>query len=282
MDATMDTARAVATSLAPFFVLYLAAMLGEWALLARQRGASSVRDYDWGEATVNVVSWVTAMAAWFPINVATYLTSAWLWQYRVADLGVGVGAWVAAALAWDLSFYWQHRAEHEIRLLWAGHVTHHSGERFNYSTGFRQSWTPWTGFIFYSGWSLVGVRPELLFVAGGWNLVYQFFLHTELVPRFPRVIESWLNTPSHHRVHHAINPQYQDRNYGGALIVWDRLFGTFVAEREAPVYGITRPVRSYNPLWIQVHEYVAIARDWWNAAGWRGRLASLTRAPSAG
>lgn len=155
--ATMATVRSFVAPLVPFFVLYLAAMVGEWALLTQRRGAASHLAYDWREATVNVVSWATAMVAWFPINVATYLTSRWLWQFRAVDLGVGVGAWVAAALAWDLSFYWQHRAEHQFRLLWAGHVTHHSSERFNYSTGFRQSWTPWTGPIFYSAWALLGV-----------------------------------------------------------------------------------------------------------------------------
>ena len=124
------------------------------------------------------------------------------------------------------------------------------------------------------------MRPELLFIAGGWNLVFQFFLHTELVPKLPRWIEAWLNTPSHHRVHHAKNPAYWDRNFGGALIVWDRLFGSFAEEREAPSYGIPQPVRSIDPLWIQIHEYVAIARDCWRAGSWRTRLAALAREPA--
>ena len=128
------------------------------------------------------------------------------------------------------------------------------------------------------GW-LVGVHPILLFVAGGWNLVYQFFLHTELVGKMPPWIESWLNTPSHHRVHHASNLHYRDRNFGGALIVWDRLFGTFTAESEAPLYGIVEPVRSVNPLWIQVHEYVGIARDVLRAKRWRDRAGYLFHGP---
>jgi sterol desaturase/sphingolipid hydroxylase (fatty acid hydroxylase superfamily) len=279
----MELLWATAVGLLPFFLLYVAAMGGEGLLLwarGHRRGEVELRGYGWSDTATNVVSWLTAMAAWIPINVATYLVSAWLWQHRVIDVGTGAMAWLVAAIGWDLSFYWQHRAEHEVRVLWAGHVTHHSSERFNYSTGFRQSWTPWTGPLFYSGWALVGVRPELLFVAGGWNLVYQFFLHTELVPKLPAWTEAWLNTPSHHRVHHATNPQYRDRNYGGALVVWDRLFGTFVAERETPVYGITTPLRSHDPLWIQLHEYAAIARDAWHAPGWRSRVACLVRMPS--
>jgi sterol desaturase/sphingolipid hydroxylase (fatty acid hydroxylase superfamily) len=272
----METLRAYLSPLAPFFAVYLTAMLVERLALGWRRRASAP-GYDWGEATTNVVSWLGAMVAWIPLNLLTFFVSGWLWQYRITDLGGSVGAWLLAALAWDLSFYWQHRAEHEVRLLWAGHVTHHSGERFNYSTGFRQSWTPWTGFLFYPAWALFGVRPSLLFISGGWNLVYQFFLHTELVPKLPAWIEAWLNTPSHHRVHHAKNPVYWNRNFGGALIVWDRLFGSFAPERAAPAYGIPHPVRSRDPLWLQLHEYVAIARDCWRAPDWRRRFAALVR-----
>jgi sterol desaturase/sphingolipid hydroxylase (fatty acid hydroxylase superfamily) len=274
----MDTLRSFLVPLLPFFAAYLAAMAAEALILFSRSGAARVR-YDWPEAATNVLSWTTAVVAWIPLNLVTFTVSGWLWQYRVADLGSGVGAWVLAALAWDLSYYWQHRAEHEVRLLWAGHVTHHSSEHFNYSNGFRQSWTPWTGFLFYPAWALLGIRPELLFIAGGWNLVYQFFLHTELVPKLPVWLEAWLNTPSHHRVHHSRNPEYFGRNYGGALIVWDRLFGSFSPERKTPSYGIPQPVRSRDPIWIQIHEYVAIARDVWRAAGWRGRLAALVREP---
>jgi sterol desaturase/sphingolipid hydroxylase (fatty acid hydroxylase superfamily) len=274
----MQTLRAFLTPLLPFFAVYLAAMAAEQLLLAVRRRAEP--GYDWAEAATNVLSWMTAVVAWIPLNLLTFGVSGWLWQFRFADLGGGPAAWLLAALAWDLSYYWQHRAEHEVRLLWAGHVTHHSSEHFNLSNGFRQSWTPWTGFLFYPAWALLGVRPELLFIAGGWNLVYQFFLHTELVPKLPAAIEAWLNTPSHHRVHHAKNPGYRDRNYGGALIVWDRLFGTFAPESEAPSYGIPEPVRSLDPLWIQLHEYVAIARDCWRATNWRARLVSLVREPA--
>ncbi len=180
----METLRSFLTPLLPFFALYLTAMAAECLLLFARSRASRPR-YDWGEAATNVLSWMTAVVAWIPINLLTFGVSGWLWQFRVADLGSSAGAWLLAALAWDFSYYWQHRAEHEVRLLWAGHVTHHSSEQFNYSNGFRQSWTPWTGFIFYPAWALLGVRPELLFIAGGWNLVYQFFLHTELVPKLP-------------------------------------------------------------------------------------------------
>lgn len=279
----VELLHSTAAGLWPFFLAYLSAMLVEAVVVVhrRRRGTTSLRGYDAAESTVNVVSWLTAMVAWIPINVATWMLAWWLWPYRVTDLGFGVVGWLAAALAWDFSFYWQHRAEHVVRLLWAGHVTHHSSERFNYSTGFRQSWTPWTGPLFYAGWALLGVQPVLLFVAGGWNLVYQFFLHTELVPRMPWWVEGWLNTPSNHRVHHARNPAYQDRNFGGALVVWDRLFGTYVPETEPAVYGVTTPVRARDPIGIQVEEYADIARDAWRAGSWRQTLECLIRMESA-
>jgi len=155
----MASLRSFLEPLLPFFVVYLAVIAVEGSVLAyrRRRGRRDMSGYEWQETTNNVASWITAMVAWIPIHVATYVASYALWQYRVIDLGTGVVGWLVAALAWDFSFYWQHRAEHEIRVLWAGHVTHHSGERFNYSTSPRQSWTPWTGPLFYAGWALAGV-----------------------------------------------------------------------------------------------------------------------------
>lgn len=202
-----------------------------------------------------------------------------LWNAAPLDLGTGWVAWTVALLGKDFLFYWYHRAEHEIRLLWASHVVHHSSEHYNLSTALRQPWTPLTEWPFGAVLILLGVNPVLYVMATAINLLYQFWIHTELVGKLPRPVEYVFNTPSHHRVHHGRNPQYLDKNYGGVLIVFDRLFGTFEPEVEPVRYGITKPVSSYNPLRIATTEYVAIARDMRADRRWSHRLARLVRGP---
>ncbi|WP_428267324.1 sterol desaturase family protein [Haliangium sp.] len=188
----------------------------------------------------------------------------WAHSYRVFEIGY---TWWAVALAIvleDFMFYWSHRLSHELRWCWANHVSHHSSQHYNLSTALRQPWTNlFTGLVVL-GMIVVwlGVPPLLYVFAGGVSLVYQFWIHTEAVDRLGP-LEWVLNTPSHHRVHHATNPDYLDSNYGGILIIWDRLFGTFVAENPAdpPRYGLVKNLRTFNPLWIAGHEYVAIFRD---------------------
>ena len=184
------------------------------------------------------------------------ITSTWasrttgdrLWKRRVVrDLGAGPVALAAAVVGWDFLYYWTHRWEHEIRFFWAGHVNHHSSERYNLSTALRQPWTPLLTVVTFPLLALVGVAPWMIFTAGGLNLLYQFWIHTEAIDRLPDWYEAVLNTPSHHRVHHGSNAQYLDRNHGGILIVWDRLFGTFEREGERVRYGLTKDIESFNP-----------------------------------
>jgi sterol desaturase/sphingolipid hydroxylase (fatty acid hydroxylase superfamily) len=187
--------------------------------------------------------------------------------------------WVAVLFADDFAYYWFHRAHHEVRLLWASHVVHHSSQYFNFSTALRQTWTPFGSIPFYLPLALVGFPPWLLFLAQSISLLYQFFLHTERIDRLPRPVEAVLNTPSHHRVHHGSNGRYIDRNYGGMFIVWDRLFRTFEPEGERVVYGLTHQLRSYNPLVVATHEYVALWSDLVRTHRWRDRLQLLVRRP---
>jgi sterol desaturase/sphingolipid hydroxylase (fatty acid hydroxylase superfamily) len=188
-------------------------------------------------------------------------------------------SWVALLLADDLAYYWFHRAHHEVRLLWASHVVHHSSQYFNFSTALRQTWTPFSSIPFYVPLALLGFPPWMLVLQQSVNLLYQFFLHTERIDRLPRPIEAVLNTPSHHRVHHGSNGRYLDRNYGGMLIVWDRLFRTFEPEGERVVYGLTHQLRSHNPVVVATHEYVALWHDLARASRWRDRLQLLVRRP---
>lgn len=161
----------------------------------------------------------------------------------------------------DFFYYWFHRLHHEVRILWASHVAHHSSDHYNLSTALRQSWTtPFTGFPFWAPLALLGFHPKWILVQQTISLVYQYWIHTELIDRLGP-LEWVMNTPSHHRVHHGRNPLYLDRNHGGILIVWDRLFGTFEAEREPVDFGITVQLRSYNPVVIAFHEWRDALRD---------------------
>ncbi len=206
------------------------------------------------------------------------------WPER-APFGAGVGfpwftvdvgalaSWVAVFVLVDLCYYFSHRYAHEVNILWAGHVVHHSSEEYNLPVALRQSALHGLmSWVFYLPLALVGVPWRMYVATYALNLIYQFWIHTRAVGRMGRLTEWVLNTPSHHRVHHGVNPKYQDRNYAGAFIVWDRLFGTFQVEEEEPVYGITKPLKSWNPLWANVHVFVQIARDAWRARRWRDRL----------
>jgi sterol desaturase/sphingolipid hydroxylase (fatty acid hydroxylase superfamily) len=202
--------------------------------------------------------------------------------YLVTPLRVDPGhpaAWVALFFLDDLCYYWYHRAHHEVRVLWASHVVHHSSQRYNFSTALRQTWTPFGALPFWLPLALLGFPPWMILLQQSVNLVYQFFLHTERIDRLPRPVELVLNTPSHHRVHHGSNSVYLDRNYGGILIVWDRLFRTFEPEGERVVYGLTKNLRSHNPVVVAFHEYAALLGDLRTSPSWRARWAFVARGP---
>lgn len=180
--------------------------------------------------------------------------------------------WILAFVGYDFCYYWSHRMGHEWRLFWASHVAHHQSEEFNLSTALRQTSTGNT-FVFYVPLYLLGFPAEMLVTVGALNLIYQFWVHTEHVPELG-VLEWLLVTPSNHRVHHAKNPVYIDRNYGGVFIVWDRLFGTY--QRELPeepcYYGITHQLASWNPLWANLHVWFETARDTLRTRRWRDKV----------
>ncbi|NUO92015.1 MAG: sterol desaturase family protein [Dermatophilaceae bacterium] len=187
--------------------------------------------------------------------------------------------WVVIFLAEDLAYYWYHRCHHEVRILWASHVVHHSSQRYNFSTALRQTWTPFGGIPFWAPLALLGVPPWAIFLQQSISLLYQFFLHTERVGKLWRPVELVMNTPSHHRVHHGMNSGYLDRNYGGILVIWDRLFRSFEPEGERVVYGLTKQLRTYNPLVVATHEYASIWRDVRAARSWHDRMGFVLRGP---
>jgi sterol desaturase/sphingolipid hydroxylase (fatty acid hydroxylase superfamily) len=262
----------------PFFLLTLAL---EPLVLARiGRRGRAVRGYERRDALASIGMGIGSLVFVGIINLGIFAVAERLWAHRLWDLGGSVLAWSVALVGWDLSYYWHHRLEHENRLFWACHVNHHSSRYYNLSTALRQPWTPVAGLVFYPLWSLFGVAPWMIMVSGGLNLVYQYWVHTEAIDRLPRWFEAVFNTPSHHRVHHGANPEYLDRNYGGILIVWDRLFGSFELERAPVVYGLTKNIDSFSLLTIAFHEYGAVARDVWNARGLRDRIGIVTHGPA--
>jgi sterol desaturase/sphingolipid hydroxylase (fatty acid hydroxylase superfamily) len=194
------------------------------------------------------------------------------------DLGWSWWAWLVF-FADDFSYYWFHRVSHECRFFWASHVVHHSSQRYNLGTALRQTWTgSFMSWIFWLWMPLIGFHPVMVLTMQAISLLYQFWIHTEIV-RNMGPLELVLNTPSHHRVHHGSNRQYLDRNHAGILIIWDRLFGTFEPEVERPVYGLTTNINTYNPLRIAFHEWVAIWRDVRSAPTLRVKLRSVFGRP---
>ena len=273
----------------PLFFL----LIGVELLVARARGSGayrlndSVADLSLGIlsqiadigiklATLGIYAWVAAH--W---SVQRFGTREWIDRSPFTDGGaLGFGIDGAALLSWmavfvlvDFLYYWTHRLSHRVNILWAGHVVHHSSEEYNLTVALRQSALhglfTW---VFYLPLALVGVPPRMFVTAYALNLIYQFWIHTREIGKLPAPIELVMNTPSHHRVHHGVNPKYQDRNYAGVLIVWDRLFGSFQPEEEEPVYGITKPLASWSPLWANVHVFADIAHGVRHAPRWSDRL----------
>ena len=238
------------------------------------------RDYDWRAGLASLTDLLVreyVVYAYLAFGLADPLIG-WAVRHRIATVPLGTAGSIALLfLGQEFCYYWFHRCSHRIRFLWANHAVHHSTNRFNLTAAYRFGWTGRLIGVnaFFVPLILLGFPPRAVFITLNLSLLYQFWIHTDWVPRLGP-LEWVLNTPSHHRVHHSVNPEYLDKNYGGALIVFDRLFGTFAAERDAVPcrYGLVKPLHSNNPLVIVAHEWIALARDlgrgrgardWWRA-----------------
>ena len=213
-----------------------------------------------------------------------------VWTYVATNLNMSLMpkdswvTWVIAFLFYDLCYYWMHRMSHEVKVLWASHVVHHQGEEFNLSTALRQTSSGWLWkWIFYIPMFMIGIPGEVFFTVAAINLLYQFWVHTEHIKTLGP-LELIFITPSNHRIHHAQNPEYIDANYGGVFIIWDRIFGTYIPERDdlKPIYGTVKPLRSWNPIWSNLEIYHQMIRDtihtktlknkikvWFSSTRWR-------------
>ena len=270
----MDTFDPVPYAIPVFVLLVLLEML--WA---RSRAPEA---YEPRDTLISLSLGVGSTVAGILAAGAVYAAAMWLYQFRLFTLGWQWWVWALAFVLDDLGYYLGHRLGHRVRWFWASHVNHHSSQHYNLSTALRQTWTGFVAlsFAFRIPIALLGFHPAMLAACAGFNLIYQFWIHTEAIGRMPRWFEAVMNTPSHHRVHHATNPRYLDRNYAGVFIVWDRMFGSFQRELEGERmrYGIVRQLGSFNLLWAVFHEWTALARDVWKAP-WRSKLGYLWRAP---
>ena len=267
--------RIMAWAIPGFFILIAI----EFAV-ARWRGSASYRSNDAiNSLGLGVISQV--------VGVFTKLLSVGVYAWAVKHVGLfhlpadRALVWISALLLYDFLYYWLHRKGHEVNVLWAAHVVHHQSEAYNLTTALRQTGTGFLfGWVFYLPMALLGFPVEVFVVVALVDLLYQFWVHTEQLGKlgwFDRVFCS----PSNHRAHHAVNDRYLDHNYGGILILWDRLFGTFIEEddNDPPVYGTRSPLRSWNPLWANAEVYCAMAQDAWHARRWRDKLQLWFRPP---
>ena len=268
----------IAKSVPFFFVL-----IGLELLVARVRRRPLYRLSD---SISDLSCGILSQLAGIFLTLLTVAAFSWVERHWAVQHWLGVPAWPATAPAWiavflldDFAYYWMHRCSHVVNILWAGHIVHHSSEEFNLTVALRQSSLHGLmSWLFYLPIALLGVPVTMWLVCHALNLVYQFWIHTREVKTLGP-LEWVLNTPSHHRVHHGINPEYQDKNFAGTLIIWDRLFGTFEPERAAPVYGITQPLASWNPLTANLHYFGQILGYTRAASGWRERVRAIFAHP---
>ena len=217
--------------------------------------------YKFKDSSANITMGLGSVVIGLLTKTFAFFVFLWIYQFRLFEIPNTWWMWGLLLLADDVTFYWYHRLAHQIRFFWAAHVQHHSSEHMNFSVALRQSWgEPFIKFLFYIWLPFIGFNPVYILIMQAISLVYQFFPHTKLVGKLGPI--EWIfNTPSHHRVHHATQVQYLDKNHAGILIIWDRMFGTFQKEIEVPIYGITENINSFSPLKIASHEYISLWQD---------------------
>ncbi|MET8775518.1 sterol desaturase family protein [Nocardia sp. NPDC004654] len=253
--------------------VFIVAVVAEIVYLERHG-----KPYDYRDSATSIAAglgYQLANVPWALAELAIFAAVSSLVPWRLE----GWVAWAVALIGVDLAYYWFHRAHHEIRVFWSVHVVHHSSERFNLTTALRTPWLVVTSLPFLVPLALLGIDGKIIAASYAINLLYQFGIHTEVIDKLWAPVEFVFNTPSHHRVHHGSNTEYLDRNYGGVLIIWDRIFGSFEPEGERVIYGLTKNVDTYNIAKINVREMVAIWQDVKNAAKFSDKLGFLFRGP---
>ncbi len=245
----------------PFFLISLS--LEWWAV---KSGRANGR-YETKDALTSISLGLGNLAIDTLTGVLSFAALLWVWDHRLFDIPVTWWSFVLVFIGMDLTYYWKHRFMHRLRWFWMEHVTHHSSTHYNLTTALRQPWLgPFSGlFLIGAPMAWMGFHPAFMAFAMGFNLIYQYWIHTEAIGRMPRWFEAVMNTPSHHRVHHATNPRYLDGNYAGVFIVWDKMFGTFSPELDSDpcVYGLVSNVDSHNPIYLGWHGAMEFFADCW-------------------
>ena len=259
---------------APFFIVLILLELG--IDLAQKKEWYNKKDA-WASIAMGLGSVVLSLFA------KIFYIGIYMWVYdnfRLFTLENVWWVWILLVFADDFSFYWHHRLSHQVRILWAAHSNHHSAQSYNLAVALRQSWTEmFYKYIFWLWLPLLGFHPIMMFMMMSISLIYQFFLHTEAVGKLG-FLEYFMNTPSHHRVHHATNIKYLDKNHAGIFIIWDRIFGTFIEEdEEKPIYGLTQNLDTHNPIRIASYEYEKIWEDLKKPIAWKHRIGYLIQPP---
>ncbi|AOW16395.1 C-5 sterol desaturase [Polaribacter vadi] len=243
----------------PFFV---ATVILEIILTVKVK----LEDYEFKDAGTSIIMGLGNVFISIFTKIMILAVFLFLYKFRFFTIPFVWWAWLILLFAEDFCYYWFHRISHESRLFWASHVVHHSSQKYNLSTALRQTWSgSFYTFIFWFPLILMGFHPIMVLVQMSISLIYQYWIHTELINKMPKWFEAVFNTPSHHRVHHATNPQYLDRNHAGIFIIWDRLFKTFEPEVEKPVYGLVTNINTYNPIKIAFLEWKNMLKDFYSS-----------------
>jgi sterol desaturase/sphingolipid hydroxylase (fatty acid hydroxylase superfamily) len=244
-------------------------------VLAEKTKAEKAKDM-----TANLVIGLVTLGAGLFMKGISFVVFSWIYDYAFFQPPVSAGLWVIGFFSCDLVSYLYHLLSHKTRLFWAAHVTHHSSLYFNISTGFRVSCIHVLyRFLFWSPLCLLGIPPIMILFFDSLTTLHNILIHTERIGKLG-VLDAVFNTPSNHRVHHASNPQYLDKNLGGVLIIYDRVFGTYAAEKEKPEYGITHNIHSHNPVTILLHEYRDMFQALFHTKGWKQKLKILFSPPA--
>ena len=260
----------------PFFLLFIVLefVVGWW----KKKPYYSLRD------TITKISIGIGNQA-LGVFFTFFLIGIYLWFYETFGffsewLTPSVLNFVVCVVAFDFLYYWAHRFSHEWNFLWAAHVVHHSSEEYNLSVALRQSWFHnLLAFFIFLPLPILGFDPKIFFAAGGVVTIYQFWIHTKSIDRMPQWFEFIFNSPSHHRVHHGVNPKYIDKNHAAIFILWDRMFGTFQEEEEMPTFGITTPIKSWNPAWANFHYWAEMYQLMKQCSSWKDKFRVLFARP---
>ena len=259
----------------PFFVLLLS--IEAWFSYKEHKHLYESKD-TWGSIGLGIGNVITG----FFTKALIFGLFTFLYQHRVFNLQISAWwYWVLLFFADDFSYYWFHRISHHVNYFWASHVVHHSSKNYNLAAALRQTWTGnATGaFLFWAWMPLVGFHPIWILFIQQISLIYQFWIHTETIQKMPASFEFIFNTPSHHRVHHGSDIKYLDKNHAGILIIWDRLFGSFKAEEERPVYGLTQNIESNNPAVIAFTTWGKLLHKIKHAGSFKNGINYLIKSP---